>query len=212
MRYTVRPLSDRTWLRPASRRQSTRFSASWKETENLLLDEVDRLKGRDLVIEVDVREQDLRLDGTLRANAREAATPGVVVAFDTAQHGPMLYRCDTFVAPYGFQGPDWQHNVRAIALTLQALRAVDRYGATETGQQYTGFKALPGPGEGVPMPTPTRMTSTVAAELLRSYGQIGDSLASAYRAAVRRTHPDIGGNRDDFDRVREAARVLGVAR
>jgi hypothetical protein len=36
---------------------------------------------------------------------------------------------------------DWQHNVRAIALTLEALRAVDRYGTTG-GRQYAGFRQL----------------------------------------------------------------------
>lgn len=208
--YTVRPLSDRTWLRPQSQRQSTRFSSKWGETEHLLLEEVDRLEGRDLVIEVDIREQDLRLDGTIRANAREAATPAVVVAFESRRHGPMLYRCDTFFAPYSGQGPDWQHNVRAIAKTLEALRAVDRYGATETGQQYTGFKALP--SGGTPMPAPVRMNSTTAAELLRSYAEVGTPLETAWKRAIRATHPDTGGRRADFDRVQEAARVLGLAR
>lgn len=36
---------------------------------------------------------------------------------------------------------DWQHNVRSIALTLEALRAVDRYGATQ-GRQYAGFAGV----------------------------------------------------------------------
>lgn len=35
----------------------------------------------------------------------------------------------------------WEHNVRAIALTLEALRAVDRYGTTG-GRQYAGFRQL----------------------------------------------------------------------
>lgn len=33
----------------------------------------------------------------------------------------------------------WQMNVRAIAKTLEALRAADRYGATQ-GRQYAGFR------------------------------------------------------------------------
>lgn len=208
--YTVRPLSDRTWLRPDDRRTATRFSSTWIETEHLLIDEVERLNGRNLVVEVDIREQDLRRDGTIRANAREAASPAVVIAFE-ATHGPMLFRCDTFHAPYRDQGPDWQHNVRAVALTLQALRAVDRYGATDTGQQYQGFKAI---GGGTPMPAaPERMSSSAAAELIRSYGPAGEvSLESAYRRALRATHPDMGGQRDDFERVQAAARVLGLSR
>lgn len=217
--YSVRPLSDRSWLRPASARQATRFSASWKETEQLLVDEVDRLGGRGLVIEVDVREQDLRLDGTLRANAREAATPAVVVAFETAKHGPMLYRCDTFTAPYRWQGADWQHNVRAIALTLQALRAVDRYGATDTGQQYAGFKALPA---GHAMPA-SHMTDDEAWAIIGSYQprNIHDlrasftdgELKSAWRSARAASHPDRhGGDRMLWDQVEQAARVLGLLR
>lgn len=216
MRYTVRPLSDRTWLRAPSQRQSTRFSAKWVETEQLLVDEVARLDGRDLVIEVDIREQDLRLDGTLRANAREAATPGVVVAFES-KHGPMLHRCDTFMAPYTWQGPHWQHNVRAIALTLQALRAVDRYGAAETGQQYAGFKALP-TGRAMPASHMTRDAAIVVlAELVdvpaEHLNLEPDSLHHTWRRARRLTHPDRHhGDQTKWDQVEQAAQVLGVAR
>lgn len=216
--YVVRPLSDRTWLRQPRDRVSTRFAAKWPETEDLLLNEVDRLDGRQLVIEVDVREQDLRLDGALRANAREAATPAVVVAFETPKHGPMLYRCDTFYAPYSAQGPDWQHNVRAIVLTLQALRAVDRYGATELGQQYAGFKALPA---GRAMPA-SHMTRDEAWGILGSFAstRIADlretatpaEIAELHKKARALAHPDRrGGDRTLWDQVEQAAKVLGVA-
>jgi len=36
---------------------------------------------------------------------------------------------------------DWRHNVRSIALGLEALRAVDRYGISRRGEQYAGFRA-----------------------------------------------------------------------
>jgi hypothetical protein len=36
---------------------------------------------------------------------------------------------------------DWRHNIRSIALGLEALRAVDRYGISRRGQQYAGFRA-----------------------------------------------------------------------
>lgn len=207
--YTVRPLSDRTWVRPDSQRVQTRFTAKWRDTEKMLLAEVNHLDGRNLVLEVDVREQDLRIDGTLRANAREASTPAVRIAFDS-RHGPQLHRCDTFYAAYAYQGPDWQHNVRAIALTLELLRAMDRYGAVDTGQQYQGFKAI---GGGTPLPAaPEQMSPETAAEILRGYGAIGAPIASAYKAALRATHPDAGGNRADFDRIQQAARVLDLAR
>lgn len=38
----------------------------------------------------------------------------------------------------------WRHNVRSIALGLEALRAVDRFGISRRGEQYAGFRgALP---------------------------------------------------------------------
>lgn len=51
----------------------------------------------------------------------------------TQQQGRMVLATDTY--------EHWQANVRAIALTLEALRAVDRYGATQ-GRQYAGFQQL----------------------------------------------------------------------
>lgn len=42
----------------------------------------------------------------------------------------------------------WQHNVRSIALGLGALRAVDRYGISRRGEQYSGFRAALTSGSG----------------------------------------------------------------
>lgn len=35
----------------------------------------------------------------------------------------------------------WQHNVRSIALGLDRLRAVERFGISRRGEQYAGFRA-----------------------------------------------------------------------
>ncbi|WGL50658.1 hypothetical protein P5P86_11855 [Nocardioides sp. BP30] len=222
MRYTTRPLSDRTWLRPASARKRARFDATWSQTLALLGREIEHLKGRDVVIEVDVREQDIRLDGQLRANAK-AETPAVVVAFESAKHGPMLYRADSYAHSWTNR-PGWQENARAIALTLEALRAVDRYGATETGQQYTGFKALPA---GRAMPA-SHMTRDEALALLWKYGRTerdagattglpgstdAIALARYHRAAKAAAHPDRhSGDRTLWDQIEQAAHVLGLVR
>lgn len=208
--YTMRPLSDRTWLRPAGKRKSSPFSAKWSDTRTLLIAEVQRLGGRDLVIEVDIPETDFRINGELRSRA-QFASPAVRVSFDSRLHGPMMHPCDTFTAASYRDGAGWQQNVRAVALTLQSLRAVDRYGAADTGQQYQGFRAI---GGGTPMPAgPPPMSSGAAAELLRSYAPAGTPLEVAWRRAVRVTHPDTTtGDRAAFDRVQEAARVLGLAK
>lgn len=223
MRYTVRPLSDRTWLRPANQREWSRFDSTWTSTLKLLSREVGLLEGRDVVIEIDVPERAIRLDGQLRADARPDC-PAVVVAFES-KHGPMLYRSDLLESRWvSKQGPSWQQNVRAVALTLESLRAVDRYGATETGQQYAGFKALP---SGTALPA-SHMTREDALALLWEYGRTErdagattglpgstdpGALARYYRTARAVVHPDRhDGRRILWDKVEQAARVLGVAR
>lgn len=211
MQYTTRPLSDRTWLRPDRERKTSQFDATWTKTLTLLGKEIAHLGGRDIVIEVDVREQDIRLDGGLRANAR-AESPAVVVAFDTTKHGPMLYRADRYGDRWSNR-PGWQENVRAVALTLESLRAVDRYGATETGQQYAGFKALPA---GRAMPA-SHMTRTEADELLWEVSGLGRDkdwpVEGRYRRARAVAHPDRNdGDRSVWDKVEQAAQVLGVTR
>lgn len=214
MKYTVRPLSDRTWLRPAGNRQQSRFDSTWTSTLELLAREVEHLSGRDVVLEVDVPERGIRQDGMLRADAK-AASPAVVLAFES-KHGPMQYRCDQFIEPAWRRGVDWQQNVRAIALTLGALRAVDRYGAVDTGQQYAGFKALP---TGRAMPA-SHMTRDAAIAVLAQLVDVPaehlnlerDSLHSTWRRARRLTHPDRnGGDQTGWDQVEQAAKVLGIA-
>lgn len=211
MRYVVRPISDRTWMRPNASRQRSRFDSTWTQTLQLLGREVDLLGGHDVVFEVDVPERGIRNDGMLRADAR-AASPAVVVAFETPRHGSMLYRCDRYADTWSDR-PGWQENVRAIALTLEALRAVDRYGATETGQQYTGFKALPA---GTALP-PSHMTRdqalTTIAEILGCTADMVDADVPGFlRSAKAVTHPDRrAGDRTLWTQVEQAARVLGVA-
>lgn len=97
MTCTTRPLTDRTWLRPSSRREGSRFDASWSATAGLLSHELALPAARNAVIEVDVGPEAIRLDGELRASAR-AASPAVIVSFDTRKRGPLMYRCDRYGA------------------------------------------------------------------------------------------------------------------
>ena len=211
MIYTTRPLSDRTWLRPDAARKRSQFDSTWSDTLELLAREIKHLGGRDVVIEVDVREHDIRNDGMLRSNARTPEHPAVLVAFESRDHGPMLHRCDKFERSYRTESIAWQENVRAVAKRLEALRAVDRYGATESGEQYVGFKALPA---GRAMPA-SHMTSDEAMVVLRRVSRISSADVSAgplFRRARAIAHPDHNdGDRTAWDQVEAAARVLGVA-
>lgn len=200
--YVVRPLSDRTWLGKRPRIES-RFDSSWSSTRALLLDEVRHLNGKNLVLGMDVSESQIRLDGEIYANAKPAS-PAVEVAFES-KHGPLMYRCDRYLAPYYRQGEHWQHNVRAIALTLQALRAVDRYGAAESGEQYAGYRQLAS--------TPHQMSETTAMTVIRNAAGVPDGTIinkAVFTAARRNTHPDRTGDRAAWDQVEAAAKTLGL--
>ncbi len=209
MRYTVRPISDRTWLGSMGK-ESTRFSAKWSDTLALLGREVDYLKGRDVVIEIDVREQDLKLNGELRSKASPSSS-AVAIAFES-KHGPLFYRCDRFFTSYYHQGPAWQHNVRAIALTIEALRSVSRWGAVETGQQYQGFKAIGGP-------SPVEVFNTVAEaeawlrdpDVCGFEGAAGLSLGRLTKHVARLYHPDTGGDPAMWAKYDKAVQMLRAA-
>ena len=87
----------------------------------------------------------------------------MIVNLDT-RHGPMRYPSGRFYAQWSGDMPGWQANVRAVALTLESLRAVDRYGVSQHGEQYRGWQALPA-GDG-----PT--SKETAALLLASYSPL----------------------------------------
>ena len=138
-----------------------RAGVDWRKTTDLLARELRQLRAKNIVLQMAVTDADIRNDGRVRANA-SPAHPGVIVTFDS-KHGPLSYPCDQFT--------DWQANVRGVALALEALRKVDRYGVTRRGEQYTGWKQLPSAGG-----TTTTMTAERAAEIL-AYESGHDSAA-----------------------------------
>lgn len=205
-RYTTRPLTDRTWLNPRGRGPS-RFTSTWVDTEDLLMREIDMLGGKHVAIGVDVSEVDFRLNGELRARAR-AASPAIEVAFDS-KHGPLLYRCDSYEGgPYYNKMESWQHNARAIALTLEALRAVDRHGSSHSGEQYKGFKAIESGRSSGFSSVPEAVAWLSSEEALGFAGGQGLSIKAAYRAAARIHHPDAGGDPAKWALVNAAHQLL----
>lgn len=193
----------------------SQFTAPWTRTTWLLDRELEHLNAKQIVCEMAISFTDLRNDGKIRAGARPEH-PGVILSFET-KHGPLRMACDRF--------DDWQDNVRAIALGLEALRKIDRYGITQHGEQYTGWKALPA---GIMMPEHQTSLEEAAAFLIE-YGEVetynGPTVDASvlldgpnakqiandyYRRAAKRLHPDVNGSVGMFLRLQEAAKVLGL--
>lgn len=182
-------------------RQRYRFDSTYTATKRLLLDEAAKLANNnrywaDVVVHLAIAEADLRRDGQ-RANARPEH-PGVMVVVPEADSFEV--HTDRFTS--------WHDTLRACALAMQALRAVDRYGVAN-GRQYAGFKQL---AAGIPM-GPATMTIEEAARFIAEHGLhpiIGDpdSVDRAYRLAAKRLHPDAGGDAVLFARLQDAREVL----
>lgn len=182
------------------RRSKWTFKAKWQSTLDLLAKELLFLDCRNVVIQAYVDDHQIRNDGMLRSGA-SPRFPGVILSFDS-KHGPLSYPCDTC--------ENWQHNVRSIALALQALRSVDRYGVTRRAEQYKGWGKLPAPGQ------LTKFESTQAAKefILDVLGCEPDSRPewpTAIRNAKAIAHPDQGGNARQFKMVCEAEQMISGA-
>lgn len=210
LRYQMRPLGQ--WTDPVTspRQSSSVFRATWDDTLVLLRDEADHLDVTyPIVIQVDVTELDLRQDGMLRSRAQVGACPGVIVSF-TSKHGPLRYASDAYDQRWQGALPGWQANVRAIALALTALRAVDRYGVTKTGQQYAGWRAIEA-GNG------TAFASADAALewMLEMAGPNAAGMLTPggiYTRLAKRWHPDVpGSDRHDWERLQGARQLLAAA-
>jgi hypothetical protein len=154
----------------------------------LLARELRFLDARQIVLQAAFRERDIRLDGLPRANATPEH-PGLILAFES-RFGPLQYSTDEYRV--------WDENLRAIALSLEALRKVDRYGVSKRGEQYRGWRAITAGGED-------------PAELITSREQAEDFLAEwdgDWKRAARETHPDTGGDEARFRQVMRAKQLV----
>jgi hypothetical protein len=210
---------------PATQRRKPPFRETTTVTASLerLAHELGMLGVREALVRVDV---DVTAIGARGGLLRHPPTPGVVLDFEHPARGgrpaaPALMGFDAYAT--------WQANVRAAALTLEALRAVDRHrGDAVRGEQYTGFLRLPGAG-GVNTTavvlTPERaarllvdahpsargrtpMDRELFAHVLIATGtNVAHALQFADEARVA-AHPDRGGSAAAFTTVTEARRVV----
>lgn len=167
---------------PGHKRRPAKFSLSLAAARDALLDELRLLGAKNIVVSTMCP---VKRDGFLYADAREPADPGVAVYFDRPS-GPFVIACDTYTRV--------RWNLRAVGVTVEALRAIQRHGATEMLEQaFTGFAALPPAGPrhwsdvfGVPR--------SASSEIVRA----------EYRHLVKQHHPDTGGDAERFREVSAA--------
>jgi len=196
--FVFRPIDNWPHERIRNPRPSI-FRTAYNQTLKLLDKELGMLGVREAVIQIDLPESKIRHDGLPRSDARPEYQ-GVILSFKS-KYGPLRYATDTF--------DFWQDNLRAIALGLESLRKVDRYGITKRGEQYTGWKQLPA------AITEVSDIHEAAAFLARYSGlkpveilKDGEVYRSAWRKSALKLHPDRGGTVENFDLLQKIKKLF----
>ena len=183
---------------PRTRTPSTsRFGAyDWSGRNSLTLhvalDEVSEevrlllrkksLREGDLIISTNMRWR--KSDGGIYAKEKEPDDSGVAVYFQL--DGEM--RC--------IPNDRWKtvrENLHAIALSIGALRGLERWGSREmVSTAFRGFHALPAPA------SDWRGILGVEPEAVR------EEIRAAYRREIKKAHPDAGGSDERMRAVQQA--------
>jgi hypothetical protein len=195
------------------------FRSGYSQTLDLLDDELTKAAAVDnsWVLEMWVDPREIRLDGRLRASAKGVFKPGIIFKFSRFTGRVMrrksdgstfnetqdiAYPCDAFTS--------WKDNLRAIALSMQSLRRVERYGVFKYDDIISRL-ALPSAEGSV-------STRESAAAFLAQHSGVDrkeimfseTARSVAFRKAALALHPDKGGNPEEFMKLNEAKKVLAA--
>lgn len=184
-------------------RKAAQFRSDYTATLNKLEYELQRLAATDIVIQAGFSSSDIRNDGWPRSGAKPQH-PAVLLHFTS---GPFKSNANQLSFPSD-QYATYHANLHAIALTLEALRAVDRHGVTKGNEQYVGFAQITAPGES----QSTHWAASLVLQLAEGYPEDTPQVLlnrafyqRVYRDALRKVHPDAApGRREDFDALMRA--------
>lgn len=215
MEIKIQPIVQWVGQETKSVRRS-QFRQTYADTKKILHFELEKLNVIEstVVLSMFIHRNDIRVDGNLRANAKPFKQ-GVILSFTRKkflgwQNGksvykniPLRYPCDVF--------DDWQDNLRAIALSLEALRKVERYGVFSYEEIV----------ERMSLPSAEGKVSTMesAAEFIAKHSEFlavevlmnESMMTQAYRKAALKLHPDHNPeNQAEFLILQDAKKILDI--
>lgn len=156
----------------AWRRAIPQFVTTLGKATAFLLGEVRRMGGTSAVISANLS---LRNDGLPYSNQRQPDDSGVAVYF-MRRGKQLVFACDRWAKV--------EHNIQAIAKTIEAMRGIERWGSAEMmDRAFTGFAALPAPEQWWQV-------------LGVDQGASAAEIAAAYRRLATEAHPDRPGGSD----------------
>lgn len=184
--YTAKfPLTWPEGWKRSSYRKSAPFRVTPSQAEKDLLSELEKLGAKNVIISTDRR---VNRDGSFSIARQTIFDMGVAIYF-TRKGRDVVLACDQY---------DEIHcNIRAIGKTIEAMRGIERWGASDIlDRAFTAFEALPAPEQWfqvLEVPSDADMATITA----------------AYRAKARAVH-DAGGNEAELTRL-NLARDTGKA-
>jgi len=168
--------------------QNSKFKTATDKARKKLLEEISRMGGSAPVISSNVP---LRADGQLRAD-REPVDAAVAVYFQRDGKG-MVFACDRY---------DYvRDNLHALALTIEALRGIERWGASEMMERaFSGFKQLNAENEGMSWWGTLQVDANATAA----------EIDVAYKKLAKFAHPDMPGGSEAAMGALNVARDQGL--
>jgi hypothetical protein len=186
--YPLQWPAGRTRTKPDDRRASS-FGGKWYdgkkvvspyETAKQLFAELKRLGASHVVI---TSLLPTRHDGLPYSDGR-CDDPGIAVWFVHRGH-ERVFACDRWRTP--------GENIRAITLSVEAMRGLERWGMADVVEQaFAGFAALP------PGPPAKRSWREVLGVIDKPHGLMNDEYLAMvkhrHRKLIADAHPDVGGD------------------
>lgn len=164
--------------RPSHQRSASKYEVTFLRARDELARQLKLAGGRDVVISTNIP---LRRDGLPLANMREPNDPGVAVYWTDRKRRPRVIACDHWRTA--------RENLRAVGITVESLRSIERAGATELLERaFSGFARLP-------------EAATCWSVLGLSGPTARHEVDARYRELARQHHPDRGGNHETMARL-----------
>jgi hypothetical protein len=176
--------------KPGERKTNSSFKTSFADARHNCGRQIKLLGGSDLIISTNIPLNRHGLPGHIDWGKQISGHPGVAVYFKR-KGKELCFACDA-----------WNHvqdNMHAVALTIEALRGISRWGTGDMMEAaFRGFAALPAPGQSGGMDPWKILGLPLNANK--------DELTEAFRALAKKFHPDNTqtGDQAEFLRIRQA--------
>lgn len=172
--------------RTSHRKTNSHFKKTFAAARDLCTNEIRRLGGTDLIISTNIPLKRNGVEAYATKWGQLLSDPGVAVYFK--RKGKQLcFACDS-----------WHHvqdNMYAVALTIEALRGIARWGTGDMMEQaFRGFTAIP-----------ERSSHSIYEVLQVPINATEEQIKESYLKLVKKFHPDVfGGDPEKFILVKKA--------